>query len=101
MPNERLVRQALLVKPTGKRPKCRPRPGWSNCVSDLAWSHLGVEPAELSQIAVDREIFHALLWILPPQQRVNKFLRRLELINTNRETARNDLPIIHDTFRTK
>jgi len=32
---------------------------------------------------------------------VNKFLRRLELINTNVETARNDLPIIHDTFRRK
>jgi len=30
---------------------------------------------------------------------VNKFLRRLELINTNVETARNDLPITHDTFR--
>jgi len=32
---------------------------------------------------------------------VNKFLRRLELIKTNVETARNDLPIIHDTFRKK
>ena len=30
---------------------------------------------------------------------MNKFLRRLELINTNVETARNDLPITHDTFR--
>jgi len=32
---------------------------------------------------------------------VNKFLRRLELINANIETASNDLPIIHDTFRRK
>ena len=32
---------------------------------------------------------------------MNKFLRRLELINTNVETARNDLPIIHDTFYKK
>jgi len=28
---------------------------------------------------------------------VNKFLTRLELINTNVETARNDLPLIDDT----
>ena len=27
---------------------------WSNWISDLAWSRLGVEQAELSQIAVDR-----------------------------------------------
>jgi len=32
-------------------------------------------------------------------QRMKKFLRRLELINTNVETDRNDLPIFPDTFR--
>jgi len=32
---------------------------------------------------------------------MNKFFMRLELINTNVETAGNDLPIIHDTFRRK
>jgi len=53
MPNERLVRQALLAKPTGKQPRCRPSPGWSNCISDLAWSRLDVEPVELSEIAID------------------------------------------------
>jgi len=43
MPIERLVRQALLAKPTGKRPRYRPRPRrWSNCISDLAWSRLDV-----------------------------------------------------------
>ena len=29
-------------------------------------------------------------------QRLDKFLRRPEIINTNAETARNDLPTIHD-----
>ena len=29
-------------------------------------------------------------------QQLNKFLRRLEIINTNAETARNDLSTIHD-----
>jgi len=32
---------------------------------------------------------------------VKKFLRRLELIKTNVETSRNDLPATHDTFRRK
>ena len=50
------MRQALQAKPTGKRPRCRPRPRWSNCISDLAWSRFGVEQAELSKIAVDREM---------------------------------------------
>jgi len=43
-----------LAKPTGKRPRCRPRPRCSNCISDLAWTRRGVEQAELSEIAVDR-----------------------------------------------
>jgi len=33
----------------------------------LACSHLGVEAAELSEIAVDREVFQVLLELLPPQ----------------------------------
>jgi len=32
---------------------------------------------------------------------MNKFLKRLEMINTNGKKARNDLFIIHDTFRRK
>ena len=71
MPNGRLVRQALRAKPTGKRRRCRPRPRWSNCISNLAWSRLDVEPAELSEITVDREVFQVRLWMLPrnPPQR--------------------------------
>jgi len=64
MPNERLVRQAPLAKPTGKQPSFWSRSRCSNCISDLAWSRLGVEPAELSEIAVDREAFQVLLWML-------------------------------------
>jgi len=30
-------------------------------------STTGVEPAELSEIAVDREVFQVLLWMLPPR----------------------------------
>jgi len=67
MPNGRLVRQALLAKPTRKLPRCRARPRWNNCISDLAWCRLDVEPAELLEIAVDREVFQVLLRMLPPQ----------------------------------
>jgi len=34
-------------------------------ISDLAWYRLGVEPPELSEIAVDREVFRVLLGLLP------------------------------------
>ena len=30
-------------------------------ISDLAWSRIGVEPAELSEIAVNREVFQVFL----------------------------------------
>jgi len=47
MSHESLARQVLLATPTGKRPKNRPRTRWSDYISDLARSPLGVEPAEL------------------------------------------------------
>jgi len=47
--------QVLLAIPTGKWPRVRPRTRWRDCISDLAWFRLGVEPAELSKIAVERE----------------------------------------------
>jgi len=40
---------------------------WSDNISDLAWSLLGVELAELSGIAVDLEVFRVLLGLLPPR----------------------------------
>ena len=95
---------------------------WSDVISDLAWSRLGLEPAELSEIAVDREVFQALLELFPPrppleekrawkwipltsfslstvfksaQLASEQVLRRLEMTDTNVQTATNDLPIIH------
>ena len=53
---ERLARHVLVGKPAGKRPRGRPRKRWSDYISDLAWSRLGVQPAELSEIAADREV---------------------------------------------
>ena len=40
----------MLAKPVGKRPRGRQRITWSDCI---AWSRLGVGPAELFEISVD------------------------------------------------
>jgi len=67
MPHERLARHVRLEKPTGKRPRRRPRTRWSGYISDIAWSRLVVDPAELPEIAVDREVFRVLLRLLHPR----------------------------------
>jgi len=41
------------------------RTRWSVYISELAWSHLGVETAELSEIAVDREVFRVFVGLHP------------------------------------
>jgi len=37
---------------------------WRDYISVLAWSGLGVEPAELSEIVIDHEVFRVLLGLL-------------------------------------
>jgi len=81
MPNERLARHILLAKSTGKWPRGRSRTTWNDCIAwshlgvgpaeptwndCIAWSHLGVGPAEPSEIAVDPEVFQVRLGLLPP-----------------------------------
>jgi len=56
MTHKSLLRHVQLFKLTGKQPRGHPRPRWSNYISTLAWSRLGVEPAELSEIAVDCDV---------------------------------------------
>jgi len=124
MSNGRPVRQANLAKPTGKRPDVVQ--GLGGELHFRPWLiPSSVEPVELSENVVDREVFQVFLWMLPSQPslkenqawkwmewvtftsvyspvfkvlswKVNKLLKRLELINMNVETA---LPIIHDSFR--
>jgi len=55
----------LLANPTGKRPIGRPTPRWSDYISDLAWTHFGVESAELLEIAVDREVASPPMSVAP------------------------------------
>jgi len=58
---------------TRERLRVRPRTRWSDYISDLAWSRLGVETAEPSDIAVDLEVCRVLLGLVPrdPPQRKN------------------------------
>jgi len=47
MSQERLAKQVLLAKPTGKYSRSRPRTRWPDYISDLTWSRLGVDPGKL------------------------------------------------------
>ena len=50
---------------TGKQARGHPR--LRDYICDLTWSRLGVEAAELREIAVDREVFRVLLGLLSPR----------------------------------
>jgi len=66
MTQERLERHFLQATLTGKRPRGRPRTNGRDCISDLALSRLGVESAERSVIAENREVFQVLVRLLLP-----------------------------------
>ena len=68
------MKQVLLARPTGKRSNGRPRRRWSDYISDLAWSRLGAETAELSKakLSDDRKVLQVLLGLLPPQPSLEK-----------------------------
>jgi len=59
--------EVLVGTPTGKRPKGRLTTRWSDNISDLAWLRLGVEPAELFEIAENLEVFRVFLVLLLPR----------------------------------
>jgi len=71
----------LQPTPKGKRPRGRPRTRCLDYISDLAWSRFGLEPAELSGIAVDCEVFRVLLGLLPPRISQRKSGHKIEWIN--------------------
>jgi len=48
-----------------KRPKVCSRTRWSDYIFNPVWYRLGVEPEELSEIAVDRDVFRVLLGLSP------------------------------------
>ena len=67
MPPGRLPGEVFRARPTGKRPRGRPRTRWRDYVSQLAWERLGVPREELDDVAGEREVWASLLKLLPPR----------------------------------
>ncbi|KAK0148447.1 putative uncharacterized transposon-derived protein F52C9.6 [Merluccius polli] len=62
-----LVRMPPWARPTGRRPRGRPRTRWRDYVSRLAWERLGIPQEELAEVAGEREVWASLLRLLPPR----------------------------------
>ena len=67
MPQERLPKQALLVKANGRRSVGRPRTRWTDYIEDLGWNRLGLHTSEMMEVMEDREVWRLNLELLPPQ----------------------------------
>ncbi|XDV53670.1 hypothetical protein PO909_022108 [Leuciscus waleckii] len=67
MPPGRLPGKVFRARPTGRRPRGRPRTRWRDYVSRLAWERLGVPPEELEEVSREREVWASLLRLLPPR----------------------------------
>ena len=61
MPPGRLPGELFRARPTGRRPRGRPRTRWRDYVSRLAWERLGILQEELDEVAGEREIWASLL----------------------------------------
>ena len=48
-----------------QKPRGQPRTRWQNYVEELAWSHLGIPPAELPLVAGDRDAWRCQFELLP------------------------------------
>ena len=66
MPPGRLPGEVFRARPTGRRPRGRPRTRWRDYVSRLAWERLGIPQEELDEVAGEREVWASLLRLLPP-----------------------------------
>ena len=73
MSHEQTAKQLMDAIPSCKRPQVQPRTCWQNYVEDLAWSCLGIPPAELLLIAGDQDAWRSQFKLLPPQPQKNKW----------------------------
>ena len=46
-----IPRRVFLARPTGRRPRSRPRTRWRDYISSLAWEGLGIPLSELVDVA--------------------------------------------------
>jgi len=66
-PPERLSLEVYEVRPTGRRPRGRPRTRWRDYISLLAYEHLRILQKELENVAGERKVWVSLLGLLPPR----------------------------------
>ena len=74
MPPGRLPREVFLARPTGRRPRGRPRTRWRDYISSLAWERLGIPQSELVDAAGEWKIWGSLLKLLPRNPTLDKRL---------------------------
>lgn len=67
MPPERLPREVLEARPTGRRPRGRPRTRWRDYIDSLALERLGIPQEEVTNVALEREVWSSLVELLPPR----------------------------------
>jgi len=67
MPQERLLKQALLAKVKGKRPVGRSRTRWADYIEDLGWNRLRLQSSEMLEVVADRDVWRLNLELLSPQ----------------------------------
>ena len=67
MPLERLPREVLEARPTGRRPRGRPRTRWRDYMDSLALDRLGILQEEVDDVARERETWSSLVEMLPPR----------------------------------
>ncbi len=65
MPPGHLPREMFQEHLAGKKPRGRPRSGWRDYFSALAWERIGVPQSELADVAREREVWGPLLRLLP------------------------------------
>ena len=56
IPSKRFTGEIFRARPTGRSPLERPRTGWRDYVSRLAWERLGIPPEELNEVAGERKV---------------------------------------------
>ena len=83
MPQERLPKQALHSKASGRRPVGRPRTRWTDYIEDLGWNRLGLRPSEMMEVMEDREVWRLNLELLPPQpsRKSGQWRKKEEVVN--------------------
>jgi len=44
----------------------RPRTRWADCIEDLGWNRLGLQPSEIIEVVANRDVWRLNLELLPP-----------------------------------